>query len=294
MSDERQKKPRQPRPPNDPHVRHKMYSFRLYPTVKQVGTLEWTLRRCKELYNAALEERKAAYQMYGVSISYAMQANQLPDIKALREEYCGVHSQVLQDVLKRLDKAMDAFFRRVAQGQTPGYPRFKSGNRVHSFTYPQGGYEILGAPDHLQQNQKQTCRLVLSKIGHIKMIMHRSIKGKIKTCTIKREGDHWYALLCVEETFDPTMAFHPSTDEVGIDVGIKSYAVLSNGQQIENPRFYRRSEPQIKRAHKKLHRRKQGSRRRDRAKKELSRLYRQTRHRRADFLHKEARHLVNQ
>ncbi len=108
--------------PQDPNVRCKAYKFRLYPTHKQIGTLEWTLRRCKELYNSALQERKEAYQLCGVSVSYRMQADQLPAIKQVREEYQDIHSQVQQDVLKRLDKAFDAFFRRVKNGQTPGYP----------------------------------------------------------------------------------------------------------------------------------------------------------------------------
>jgi len=97
----------------------------------------------------------------------------LPAIKQLRQEYQHIHSQVQQEVLRRLDKAFDAFFRRVKNGQTPGYPRFKSGDRYDSFTYPQGGYEIIGK------------RLHLSKIGHIKITLHREIKGKIKTCTVK-------------------------------------------------------------------------------------------------------------
>ncbi|MBO0796286.1 MAG: helix-turn-helix domain-containing protein, partial [Ktedonobacteraceae bacterium] len=99
------------REPKDPNLRCKAYKFRLYPTKKQVGKLEWMMRRCKELYNAALQERRDAYKMCGVSISYRMQADQLPAIKKLREEYCDLHSQVLQDVLKRLDKAFQAFFR---------------------------------------------------------------------------------------------------------------------------------------------------------------------------------------
>ena len=112
---------RTPKPKN-PKLRIRAYKFRLYPTSKQIGTLQWTLRRCKELYNAALQERRDAYQMCGVSVSYGMQADQLPAIKQLREEYQAIHSQVQQDVLKRLDKAFDAFFRRVKHGETPGYP----------------------------------------------------------------------------------------------------------------------------------------------------------------------------
>jgi putative transposase len=189
MSKPRPRKPRkerEPRPPKNPNLRHKMYKYRLYPTQKQIATLEWILRRSKELYNAALEERTAAYKMCGISVTYQMQADQLPEIKEeIRPEYQGIYSQVLQDVLKRIDKAMQAFFRRVCEGQTPGYPRYKSTSRYHSFTYPQGGYDIIGKPEHLEKNETKTCRLALSKIGHIKMVMHRTMKGKIKTCSIK-------------------------------------------------------------------------------------------------------------
>ena len=268
--------------PGNPNLRCKAYKFRLYPTKKQIGTLEWTLRRCKELYNAALQERRDAYQMSGVSVSYRMQADQLPEIKRSREEYKDIHSQVQQDVLGRLDKAMQAFFRRVMNGEIPGYPRFKSGDRYNSFTYPQGGYEIIGN------------RLHLSKIGHIKIKLHREIKGKIKTATIKREGDQWYAIFAIEDECDPAMTFHPSEEEVGIDLGVKSFAVLSVGTTIENPRYYRHAEEQIKAAHRKIHRRKKGSHRRTRAKQELSRLYRKVRSRRRDFLHQQSRKLVNQ
>jgi putative transposase len=260
----------------------KAYKFRLYPTMKQVDTLEWTLRRCKELYNAALQERREAYRMSGVSVTYRMQADQLPAIKQLREEYQDIHSQVQQDVLKRLDKAMQAFFRRVLNGETPGYPRFKSGDRYNSFTYPQGGYEIIGN------------RLHLSKIGYIKIKVHREVMGKIKTCTIKREGDQWFVVFSSEYEFDPSMTFHPSDEEVGIDLGVNSFAVLSDGTPIENPRFYRTAEEAIRKAHRKVHRRKKGSHRHARAKQELSRLYRKVRNRRGDFLHQESYKLTRQ
>jgi putative transposase len=274
--------PKRPKKPKNPNVRRSAYKFRLYPTKKQIGTLEWTLRRCKELYNAALQERRDAYQLCGVSVSYRMQADQLPAVKQLREEYQDIHSQIQQDVLRRLDKAFDAFFRRVENGQAPGYPRFKGGDRYHSFTYPQGGYEIIGS------------RLHLSKIGHLKIKLHRQIKGKIKTCTIKREGDQWYAVFSTAYELDPSMIFHPSEEAVGIDLGIKSFAVLSNGEIIESPRFYRQAEEQIKEGHRKIHRRKKGSHRRHRAKKELSRMSRKVCNRRRDFLHKASRKLVNQ
>src|SRR5882724_10187236 len=295
LSTSAEKKPRvkrEKRPPKDPSLRNKMYRFRLYPTKNQIGKMEWILRRSKELYNAALEERTAAYRMAGVSVNYEIQNVQLPEIKEDRPEYQEIYSQVLQDVLQRIDKAMKAFFRRVKNGEVPGYPRFKSNSRYHSFTYPQSGYEIVDVPTR-KKNEKHTCKLKLSKIGPITMVMHRPIEGSIKTCSIKRDGDHWYACFSVEYPFDPTMAFHHSTEEVGIDLGLKSYAFLSNGVSIDKPHLYRATEEQIKEAHKKLSRRTRGSQRRNRAKRELSRLYRKTRHRREDFLQKTSRRLVN-
>ncbi len=113
----------------------KAFKYRLYPTKKQEQKLFWTLTHCRELYNAALQERKEAYKYAGKSITYNMQANDLPEIKDIREEYQDIHSQVLQNVLKRLDGAFDRFFERVKNGETPGYPRFKGRNRYTSFTY---------------------------------------------------------------------------------------------------------------------------------------------------------------
>ena len=133
----------------------------------------------------------------------------------------------------------------------------------------------------------------LSKIGAIKIKVHREIKGKIKTCTIKREGEHWYAIFTSEYECNPSLTFHPSEEEIGIDLGVNSFAVLSDGTAIENPRFYRTSEAKIKAAHQKVARRELRSHRRARAKRELSRLYRKVRHRRRDFLHQAARKLVN-
>jgi transposase len=163
------------------------YKFRLYPTRKQAQALQWTLDRCRELYNAALQERKEAYKYARVSINYEHQANQLPDIKAIREEYNGIHSQVLQDTLRRVDKAFKAFFRRAKNGEKPGYPRYQGYNRYDSFTYPQTGFSLTH--DH---------RVALSKIGSVKVKLHRKIEGTIKTCSIKREGEQWYVCFSCE------------------------------------------------------------------------------------------------
>src|SRR6266516_6634085 len=210
----------------------KAFKYRLYPTKQQEQVLLKTLALCRELYNASLEERKEAYRMSKVTITYNQQANQLPEIKELRPEYNDIHSQVLQDTLRRVEKAMQNFFRRVKAGEKAGYPRFKSFNRFDSFTYPQSGFSFT-----------QDNRVCLSKIGTIKMKLHRPIEGQIKTCTIKREIDHWYIVFTCE--LEATEQLPENNKIVGLDMGVTHFATLSTGGTIENPRQFRRSEKRL-------------------------------------------------
>ena len=113
----------------------KTFKYKLKPTLQQERAMAFVARRCRELYNAALHERKEAWQKCGVSVSEAMQSAQLPAVKEARPEYRDIHSQVLQDVLTRLDSAFQRFFARVKAGETPGYPRFQGANRYTSCTY---------------------------------------------------------------------------------------------------------------------------------------------------------------
>jgi len=258
----------------------KTYKYRLYPTKKQAITLQGVLDRLRELYNAALQERRDCYRYTGKGTSYTQQAAQLSEIKELRPEYQQIHSQVLQDTLRRVDKAFQAFFRRVKEGETPGYPRYQGKNRFDSFTYPQSGFSVT-----------HDNRLCLSKIGTIKLKLHRPIEGKGKTCTLKREGDHWYCcFVCEVETIPRT----PSTDEeVGVDLGVSKLATLSTGDVIEHPRFYRQAQKKLAKAQQALSRKKKGSHRRKKAVKRVARLHRKVRHQRNDSLHKWSRWLVN-
>jgi putative transposase len=258
----------------------KAYKFRLYPTKQQEQTLNKTLALCRELYNASLEERTEAYRMSKVRITYNQQATQLPEMKEIRPEYNDIHSQILQDTLRRVEKAMRAFFRRVKNGETPGYPRFKSFNRFDSFTYPQGGFSLT-----------HDTRVCLSKIGSLKVRLHRPIEGKMKTCTIKKEGDQWYIIFsCEVETIEPL----PENNElVGLDMGVTHFAALSNGETIENPRHFRRSQKRLAKISQNLSRCKKGSHRRARVKKQLAKTHRKIKNQRKDFLHKQSRKLVN-
>ncbi len=173
----------------------KTYLFRIYPTHKQINTLlEW-LGLCCQLYNAALDERKSAYRMAGVSLSYEHQCAELPGCKQVRPELRDVPSQALQDAVKRVDLAFDNFFRRVQQGQKPGYPRFKSRFRYDSMTFKQ----YQNSFDVIRGNKKNKGTLVLAKLGPVKMVLHRPIKGTPKTAVVKRTPTgKWFVSISVE------------------------------------------------------------------------------------------------
>ncbi len=265
----------------------KTYKYRLTPNKMVEKKLFWILTRCRELYNAGLSERRDAYRMTGTSISYYDQQNDLPEIKAaIREEYQDIAAHVLQDVLKRLDKAFKRFFERCAKGQTPGYPRFQGRNRYDSFTYPDGaGWKLKTEPGSKKASLK------LTKIGTIRVNVHRPIIGTVKTVTIKREGEHWYVCLsCAIEKPEPLPV---SDEDVGIDLGVTHFAALSNGECIESPRHYRMAEKKLKKMQAALSRKKRGSHRRARAVKSVARAHRKIRNQRADFAHKASRQLVN-
>ena len=159
----------------------KAFKDRLYPTKPQRRDLERTLSLCRQLYNAALQERRDAYRKAKKSITLYEQKRYLPEIRAALPEYKLVHSQVLQDVIQKVDRAFQGFFRRVKRGQKPGYPRFKGERRYDSFTFPQAGTTGV-------KLQKDGKRVFIYGVGSVKVKLHRPLEGKIKTATVKREG----------------------------------------------------------------------------------------------------------
>jgi putative transposase len=224
----------------------KTYKYKLKPTPEQERAMAFVVYRCRELSNAALEERRDAWHKRGVTITEASQSAQLPAIKDVRPEYREIHSQVLQDALTRLDRAFQAFFRRIREGQTPGYARFQGANRSNSFTYKQfsnGATLDKGF-------------LVLSKIGRIAVRWSRPLEGAPKTVTISREADGWD--VCFSCTDVPTQPLPATGQATGIDLGIEAFATLSNGQRIFHPSWYRKAERALKTAQRRVSRRTKG------------------------------------
>lgn len=232
------------------------FKYRLYPNREQRKTIDFTLERCRLLYNRLLNERVHAYEGEGKSLNYYEQANTFQERKAAIPALRQVHSQVLQDVAKRLDKAFQAFFRRVKAGEKPGFPRFKPATQYDSFTYPQGGYKLEGN------------KLQLSKIGAVKLKLHRPVEGKVKTCTILQKNGKYYACFSVEAD---SKKLSPCADAVGVDLGVKALAVTSDGEYFESPQYLRKSEKQLKRLQRAVSRKKKGSARRKKAVRLLAR-----------------------
>lgn len=255
------------------------YKAKLSPSAARKA--EGQLALCAELYNACLQERRDAYRMAGVSVSATAQMKQLPEVKALRPEYKEVGSQVLQDVVQRLDKAFSAFFRRVKAGQTPGYPRFRSRRRYDSLTFKQAGWSLEGR------------RLTLQGIGTLRLFLSREIEGVVKTVTLRRDrcGDWFVTFSCDDVPAQPL----PSTGaETGIDVGLSKFLATSDGAFVENPRHMRRAEALLKRAHRRVSKRKKGGSRRRKMVRVLARKHRTVERARRDFHMKTALSLVRQ
>lgn len=260
----------------------KALRYRLYPTKAQASQLAWTLETCRRVYNSLVNDRKFQYEVNGKAPSWIEQKRAITAWKPAHPELSGVYSQVLQDVSKRVDLAFQAFFRRVKDGETkdgetPGHPRVK-GDGYDSFTYPQSGFGF------------QQDKLRLSKIGDIAIRLRRPVYGDIKTCTVRRINSKWF--VCFSCEVEPEL-LPLSTEEVGIDVGLKTFASLSNGEVIENPRFFRAEENALAKAQRKLAKQKRGSKARKKAHKVVSRVHERVRNRRHDFVHQTARRLVN-
>jgi len=258
----------------------KTFQYRMYPTRQQLQALEATLEECRWLYNNTLACRKDAWEQEQRHVSYYESKARLPWLKAERPSLKAVHSQVLQNVTERVELAFQAFFRRVKAGETPGYPRFKGKGRYDSFTYTQSGFSLT-----------HDNRVCLSKIGSIKLVYHRPLKGKIKTLTIHRSSTgKWYASFSVE--CEPErLPGHPA--QVGIDVGLKTFATLSDGTEIDNPRFFRKEEKALAKVQRKHRKLETGTSERRNHRKAVARVHERIKFRRENFTHQASRAIVN-
>ena len=260
----------------------KTFKFRIYPTKKQSRLLDSTLEQCRWLFNHLLAERKTAYKEHGENVTCFEQQATFAYLKEqLRPTLASVHSQLLQNVAVRVDLGIKAFFRRVKAGEKPGYPRFKGFGRYDSFTFPQ-----MPSGCNLQNG-----RLYVSKVGHLKITQHRPIEGEAKTATLTRSSTgKWYVCFAVE--VEPKR-LSKKDNPVGIDVGLKTFATLSDATEIENPRFFRSEEKELAKAQRKLAKAEKGTKERRKKRKVVARVHERIKFKRDNFSHQHSRKIVD-
>lgn len=254
------------------------FRYPLRPTKAQEIELEKILWACQGLYNGALQERRDSYKRFGRSLSYADQTKSLTEIRSELSEFGAVGVGPLRSALKRLDRAFQSFFRRVKNGEKPGYPRFKSRDRYNSFSM-MNDVRIDGN------------RIRVPKLGEIKFHKYRELKGIPLDASIRREGDRWFLSVQCDLGRAPEKV-EPKTF-TGIDVGLTTFATLSNGEEIANPRFFRSTEELLADRQRKLETKKRGSRSRHTAKALVAKAHAKIKNQRVDHARKLAKSLFS-
>ena len=264
------------------------YRYRLYPTKAQMRALDFLLWQGRTLYNAALEQRITAYKETGDSVTYPQQWAHFRDLRNATPDTLGqLNATSMQQLLRRLDKAFKAFFRRLKAGETPGFPRFKGRHRFNSLEYR------YGDGCKLRFDDRERALFYVQNAGEIKVKYHRPIPDDavIKHVILKRRNRKWYVCLQLELT-DPVVTAHPGP-AVGIDMGLHSLLALSDDATVDNPRWLRSSLAKLRVAQRRMARRKKGSHRRRKAAEQVARLHERIANQRRDFWHKLTRQLVD-
>lgn len=277
-------------------MQRRKVTLKLYPNASQLQRLDGWLRLHAELYNAALQERIEAYRKTGVSISYYDQQNALPAIKAFRPELVELGSHALQETLRRLDRAFQAFFRRVKAGQSPGFPRFRASSRFSGFCYPDpAGWK-------LQQHGSRGGKLRLGS-GKDAMVIrargkHRFTEFTPNDLTLLRRRNHstgqdqWYASVTLRVSGLTCARQRTNHDQVGVDFGLTHWANFDDGSWIDNPRWLREALPALASLQRQRARKKRRSHRYRQLTQQISRLNQRITDGRRDFLHKQTSALV--
>jgi putative transposase len=263
------------------------YRYRLYPTRTQRQQLWQTLGACRFVYNWALETKQTTYEQEGTNLSWYDLNNRLPDLKATHPFLREVPAQTLQQAIKRVHLAFQHFFRRLREGaEKPGYPRFKRRKAPrHSFEVPQWFTIDVAAR-----------RVRLPKIGLINTRFHRPFTGTPRTCSVvaTSSGKFFISIVVEDGTPPPTKQPVTPTKTIGIDVGLTTYVTLSTGDKVDNPRHLKSTLQRLRVLQRRLSRKRQGSRNREKARRRLARAYERVANQRTDFQHKLSTRLIRE
>lgn len=264
------------------HLTIKSYKFRLYPNSEQKTLLEKTFGCCRFVYNHYLAKSIEDHENTRKSNSCNQNCKDLTHLKKDYKWLSEVSSTALQQSIRHLDAAYQNFFKRVKQGKTPGFPKFKRKSSNQSFTVPKDAPSTLA----IKENKIQ-----IPKLKFVKFKQDREIQGRIVSATVSKtsSGKYYISLCCVDV---PVEEFEKTGSVAGLDLGIKDFAIISDGGKIENPKFLRKSEKRIKQLQRQLSRKQKGSNNRAKAKTKLARKHEKVANQRKDFLHKITTNLV--
>jgi putative transposase len=248
------------------------FRYPLRPTKDQEVTLTVWLAQCCELYNAALEQRRDAWRKQRVSLTRYGQQKELTQLRGVDPQWAAVPAWVQRSALERLDRAFKSFFRRIRNGEPPGFPRFRSRDRYDSFGLPAGVYHVHGN------------RIALPKLGEVDFHKYRELRGELRDMRVHRGPRGWSVSFVCDLGDAPSKGAVRSA--VGIDVGLEAFATLSTGERVKNPRFFRASEEMLARRQQALARKRRGSKSRCGAKRLVARAHERIHNQRLDFARK--------
>lgn len=259
----------------------KTFKYRAYPNSQTYNRLGVILGLCRIVYNMCLEQRGFVYKRFGKSVSAFDQIKQLSELKEDFVEFKQIPSQSLQEVVERVDKAFSDFFRRTKSGKKPGYPRFKGIGRYNSIVLKQWGWKL-----------KDSC-LIVKNIGTFKLKLHRPIEGDIKTINIQKTKTG-KIFVCFSCSNVPENILSKTNKVVGMDVGCESFLTDSDGNKVENPRWFKKVQNKLVLLQRKIAKQVKGSNRRKSTKLLISKLHEKISNQRRDFHHKIARKYINE
>ena len=256
------------------------FRYRLWTHANQERELAIALETHRRLYNACLEQRKTAYEAEKRSVKYTEQSAWFKAERAVNPFFARLNFSSAQDTMRRLDKAFQAFFRRVKAGEKPGYPRFKARDRFDSFTYPayRDGVRLNGD------------KLRVQHVGTIRVKLHRPVEGEIKTVTLRREAGKWY--VCFSCVLPDVPVCDTGKPAAGIDVGLSHFLTASDGSTEPNPCYLKDALPPLRVAGRAVSRKKKGGRNRKKAVRRLARVHARVRNLRREHHHQVALRLV--
>ena len=258
------------------------YKFRLYPTPEQVNLIQQTFGCCRYVWNHYLAQRKTVYELNGHTMNYYECAKDLTVLKKSLTWLKEVDSTALQASLQDLDVAYQNFFCRIKKGEKPGYPKFKNKkNRHQSYKSKCVGTNIKVLDKAVQ----------LPKLGLVKCRVSKEIKGRILSATVSQNpsGKYFVALCCTDVVIEPLSS---TGAVVGLDMGLKAFAITSDGAKYLNHKYLVKSQKKLARLQRQLYRKSKGSKRREKMRIKVARLHERIANQRKDTLHKLSTQLV--